>query len=293
MGLDANLVVVKKTDYEVYEQKQEDYRQVYMEHARIINSVINPLYKELTDKYPDYDAFENADDPKINGHIADMKDDPIIYAMAKQSDDLYKFLHKQLCHAIVSKKVNDKNGRLKKSIFTKEQLKSLKELEEEIQVKIKAIEEVDLFNQAAHDIFFRKFNALHGYIEEHIATGNQMQDQDDVLMNTDQIEELCKVAEEINSSYIDFEEKFERLEKVYSDEQERINVALKMMEEEGKELPYKLAYEKMPTTPGPFFGSYSYGDFYFGDLNRLVEFLNESREKWESPDYLMMYTMFY
>lgn len=293
MGLDANLVVIKKADFEIYEQKQAEYGEVARQRSKIINSVINPIYKELTDKYPNYEAFENADDPKIKKHIKEMKDDQFMNARARLSEDRSKFLHAQLCHKIVGKKVNDKSGILKKSLFTSDQHKTLERLEDEIQGKIKAIEEFDLFKTADHEIYFRKFNALHGYIEKHIATGNQMEDQDDIFITSEQMEELYIVAKEINDSYIDFEQKFEKLENVYSDEQERTNVALKMMEDEGKGLPYKLAYEKMPVTPGPFFGSYNYGDFYFGDLNRLVGFLGESREQWQSPDYIRMYMMYY
>ena len=72
MGLDANLVVIKKTDFEIYEQKQAEYSEVARQRSKIINSVINPIYKELTDKYPDYEAFENANDPKINKYIKEM-----------------------------------------------------------------------------------------------------------------------------------------------------------------------------------------------------------------------------
>lgn len=207
-----------------------------------------------------------------------------------------KILHAELCHRIVSKKVKDKSGKWKKSLFTREQQKNLKKLEAEIQEKIKEIKDFDLFKIADHEIYFRKFNALHGYVEKHIATGNQMEDQDDVLINPEQIERLQLVVDEINKGLQAFVKKGEELNdvKVVLDENDELTEeAQQKLDEIGSYLPLELAEKTFPTMDGPFFGELEYGEFYFSDLERLVEFLNESKEKWQSPDYLMAYMMYY
>lgn len=225
-----------------------------------------------------------------------MKNDQLLHVRAQLSNDLFKFLHIELCQKIVSKKVKEKSGKWKKSVFTREQLKELKKLENEVQKKIKAIKEFDLLRTADHEIYFRKFNALHGYIDKHIAMGNQMEDQDDVLISPEQIEKLQLVVEEINKGLQAFVKKSEELNdvKVVLDENDELTEeAQQKLDEIGSYLPLELAEKTFPTTDGPFFGELEYGEFYFSDLERLVEFLNKSKKKWQSPDYLMVYMMYY
>lgn len=142
-----------------------------------------------------------------------------------------------------------------------------------------------------NEIIFREFNALSGYIEEHIATKDQMLKQHNIHLSSNHIEELLAKVEVINASWEEYKELAESLGENRWFESD--SKAIQHLKEEGKATPFELAESLFPTTPGPFFGSQDYDSSYFYHVSDLLNFLNQSRDKWLSEDYSMVYSMHY
>lgn len=280
-------------DFE-HDELYSTYQYLNERKERINRDIKRSHYDQLVKEYPTLESLKLSKNPEILRNISSVKQQKLEWKDIWDLDNLENYLHQKICQQIIDSRMANRWGTLKEEFYSKQQLLEVNEIDKESNYLSHQLEwmvgyeEDDSYKNART---FSEFNALFGYIEKHMATEEQMLEQQNISLPSDDLDEFIEKLELINTSWEEYKELADSLdENRWFDSDSK---AVQHLKDQGKPTPFELAETLLPTTPGPFFGSQDYDSSYFYHVSDLLSFLKESRDKWITEDYGMIYSMHY